>query len=144
MVTRRRYTVKERAAVVGLAIAKGQTAAAEESGVPLTTLHQWYHRPEYEGLRTTARGEVAETMWAGVQVGVGEMVKSLQDPRVPLRDKTDATSMLAEKFLLLSGEATTRHESRDITEKLPDHERQALADAIDAWLGETADVDANP
>lgn len=131
---RPRRTMTEKAAVVGLALVKGQRAASEETGVPLTTVHDWVHRPEYEQLRTTAREDVAAQMWAAAQLGIAEMVKSLQDPRTPLRDKTDAASMLTEKYLLLRGEATTRTEHRDITDELTPEQKDALADAIDEWL----------
>ena len=131
---RRRYTRRTKDAAVGLAIAKGQRAASEETGIPLSTLHQWYHRPDYAQLRTTAREEVAETMWAAAQLGVAAMVQALDDPKVPLRDKTDAASMLVEKYLLLTGGATSRTEHRDLTVSLGDEERDALADEVDRWL----------
>lgn len=136
--TKRRYTKAEEATAVGVAVAEGQRAAADKLGIPLSTIHQWYHRPEYEQMRTTAREDVAESMWTGVQLGVAAMVKSLDDPKVPLRDKTDATSMLTEKYLLLTGQATSRHETRALTEGLDDHEKTALRDAIDEWLKEKA------
>lgn len=132
---RRRYTKATQSAAVGIAMAEGQRAAAEKLGIPLTTVHQWFHRPEYEQLRTTAREAVAEQMWIGVQIGIAEMVKGLQDPKVPLRDKTDAASMLAEKQLLLTGQATARTERiQALTPQMDDHERKALRDVIDKIL----------
>ena len=94
MTEHRRYTKAMRATAVGVAVAESQTVAAEKLGIPLSTIHSWYKQPEFAELRTTAREEVAESMWTGVQVGVAAMVKALRDERVPLRDKTDATSML--------------------------------------------------
>lgn len=140
---RRRYSKAEEAAAVGLAIATGQRAASEATGVPLTTLHQWYHRPEYEQLRTTARSEVAEAMWAAAQLGVAAMVDALDNPKVSLRDKTDATSMLTEKYLLLTGQATSRSESRSLTDELDDDERSRLRDWI-LSLPATADAAGSP
>lgn len=136
MPERRRYTKKQEAEAVGLALAKGQTAASEELGIPLSNVHRWYKRADLADLGSTARAEVAEAMWTAVQVGVSQMVHGLEDPKTPLRDKTDATSMLAEKYLLLTGGATSRTETRDLTDSLDDHEREALADAIDQWLTE--------
>ncbi len=131
---RRRYTKKQKAVVVGIAVASGQTAAAEATGVPLTTLNRWFHQPEFVEMRTTAREDVASQMWIGVQVGVQEMVNALKSPDVSLREKTDATSMLSEKYLLLTGQATSRTETRELTDTLDDHERETLRDAIDAYL----------
>ena len=127
----RRYTVAEKAAAVGLALAKGQRPAAEELGVPLSTLGVWYRKPEFAQIRTTAREDVAEQMWVGVQIGIAETVKGLRDPDARLRDKSDATSMLVEKYLLLTGQATNRTETKDITSRFTDHEMDMLADAID-------------
>lgn len=121
---------------MGLAVVKGQRPAAEQLGIPVVTLHQWFHSPEFERIRTTAREEVADQVWATAQVGVGEMLTSLQDAKTPLRDKTDAVSMLIEKYQLLTGHATNRQESRDITEKLAPEARDALMDEIDTWLAE--------
>ena len=131
---RRRYTAAEKAAAVGLALAKGQRPAAEELGVPLSSLHVWYQRPEFAQIRTTAREDVAEQMWVGVQIGIAETVKGLRDPDARLRDKSDATSMLVEKYLLLTGQATNRTETKDITSRFTDHEMDMLADAIDAEI----------
>ena len=135
-----RYTKEQKAVAVGLALVKGQTAASEETGIPLSTLHGWYQSAEYAELRTTARSEVAESMWAAAQLGVASMAKALADPKVPLRDKTDATSMLTEKYLLLTGQATSRTESRQLAASLDDHEREALQDAIDQWLAERSET----
>jgi hypothetical protein len=74
---------------------------------------------------------VAEQMWVGVQIGIAETVKGLRDPDARLRDKSDATSMLVEKYLLLTGQATNRTETKDITSRFSDHEMDMLADAID-------------
>lgn len=142
MAAHRRYSATDKAQAVGIAIAEGQRPASEKLGIPLSTLHRWYADPETARLRTTAREDVAEQMWIGVQIGVAEMVRGLKDPKARLRDKSDATSMLAEKYLLLTGQATSRQEIKDITAALSDHEKDALADAIDEWLKERADADA--
>jgi len=140
MTERRRYTKVDRAKALGIAVVKGQRAAADETGVPLTTVHNWYKAsPEVEQLRTTAREEFVERLWQAVQIGVAEVIKGLSSD-APLRDKTVAASMLAEKYLLLSGQATVRTETRALTEGLDDHERQTLRDAIDKYLKDEVTV----
>lgn len=133
--TRDRYTEAEKARAVGMAAVMGQTQAAEALGIPKSTLHGWWERPDLARLRTTAREDVAEQMWEAAQLGLAEMVKGLENPRAPLRDKTMATSMLVEKYLLLTGQATSRTEQHvALTQGLDDHEREALRRAIDEWL----------
>lgn len=123
---------------MGIAVTEGVTQAERDTGIPKTTIQYWTHDPEFAQLRTTAREVVAEQFWMGIQIGIAQVAQGLAGD-APLRDKADATVKLLEKYLLLKGEATTRSETRDLTEHLPDHERQALADAVDAWLRETAD-----
>ena len=65
---RRRYTTRQKAEAVGLAVVKGQRPAAEQLGIPLSTLHRWWEEPEAARLRTTAREDVAAQMWIAVQV----------------------------------------------------------------------------
>lgn len=138
----RRYTPRTKALAVGIAAAQGVTEAEVQTGIPKTTIHYWLRQPEFAPLRTTAREIVAEDFWVGVQVGIEEVSKGLRNPDISLRDKALALGVVYDRFALLTGLPTTRSETRDITEKLDDHERDALADAIDAWLQER--VDARP
>lgn len=139
--TRDQYSPVERARAVGMAAVMGQTQAAEALGIPLSTLHGWWERPDLAALRTTAREDVAAQMWEAAQLGLAEMVKGLENPRAPLRDKTMATSMLIEKFLLLTGQATGRTEVIALTDGMDDHERATLRELIDAALS-AAEVEA--
>ena len=139
--TRRRYTKTDRAKALGIAVVKGQRAAADETGVPLGTLHSWWERPEYQHLRTTTREDVIEQFRTAMQVGIEEVEKGLRSD-APLRDKAVAVSMLAEKFALFSGQATSRAETRDITGDLADDERERLAASIDEWLRAQVEVPA--
>lgn len=141
MPNRRRYTKVDRAKALGIAAVKGQTAAADETGIPLSTLHQWWLKPEYAELRTTAREDVVEQFRVAMQVGIAEVEKGLRSD-APLRDKAVAVSMLAEKFALFSGQATSRTETSDITSTLNDHEREALRRTIADALQEIESADA--
>ena len=49
---------------------------------------------------------------------------------------------MIDKAQLLTGAATERTEHRELTDALDDHEKEALADAIDALLKERRHVDA--
>jgi len=43
----RRYTAKQRAKAVGVAMVDGVTAAERVTGIPKTTIQDWTKRPEY-------------------------------------------------------------------------------------------------
>ena len=114
----RRYSAKTRAAVVGLAASKGQTVASEETGIPLSTVHLWYMKPEYAELRTKTREDVADSLWTAIQIGIGEVAKGITGD-APLRDKATALGILYDKHALMTGGATNRSENRELND-LPD------------------------
>ena len=121
----RRYTAKQRAKAVGVAMVDGVTAAERVTGIPKTTIQDWTKRPEYVQLRTTARETVAEGMWVGIQIGVRELTAGLTGD-APLHHKASAFQALADRYALLTGGATSRTESRELND-LPD---SAYVDAI--------------
>lgn len=129
----RRYTAKEKAQAVGIAIVDGQTIAQEVTGIPKTTIDYWLNKPEFVPLRTTARAKVIEDLWVGVQVGLDAVIRAFAED-APIHQKAEAFKVIAERYVLLNGEATARTETRSLTEGLDDHEKQTLADAIDEWL----------
>ena len=97
-------------------------AASEALGIPKSTLRYWLDQPEYVELRTKTRDDVAEQFWAAIQVGLKEVAQGLLDPDAALRDKATALGILYDKHALLTGGATNRSESRDITGSISDAE----------------------
>jgi hypothetical protein len=91
------------------------------TGIPKTTIQYWVDSPEFDHLRTTARETVVETFWAAVQVGLDEVVKGFRS-EAPLKDKAVALATVYDRHALLTGGATARSESRDITGSLSDSE----------------------
>ena len=132
MAQRRRYTKAQQAVVIGIAEMKGQTVAAEETGIPLTTINQWYHRPEYVELRTKTREDVADQFWAAIQIGLKAVVDGIEDGK--LSEKAIALGVLYDKYALMTGGATGRTESRELND-LPD---SAYVEAIHEWQRLTA------
>jgi len=106
---------------------KGQTAAAEETGVPLTTVNLWYHRPEYVELRTKTREDVAEQFWAAIQISLKAVVDGIADGK--LSEKAIALGVLYDKYALMTGGATGRMENRELND-LPD---SAYVEALHEW-----------
>jgi hypothetical protein len=133
MSERRRYTKRQKAQAAGIGAVEGVTEAERQTGIPKETIHYWLGQPAFAHLRTTARDQVASEFWVGVQIGVEEVVKGLRSD-VPLKDKAAALGVLYDRHALLSGHATSRSETKDITPALDDHEKAALRDAIDEWV----------
>lgn len=136
---RRSYTPEQKAKAVGLAVVHGVVKAAEESGVPKQRVSDWLADIDPSGqMRTKSRDKVAEEMWAVIQIGVQEVSKGIQGD-APLRDKVVAVGVLYDKFALLTGSATSRTESRDISGTLSDadlvnivREAEQIASAVGA------------
>lgn len=133
MTQRRRYTRSEKAEAVGMAVMAGAKATSERTGIPRRTIDYWANLPEFADLRTKTREDVADQMWAAIQMGVQEVAKGILGD-APLRDKATALGILYDKHALLTGSATARTESRDITGTLSDadliaalHEAERLA-----------------
>jgi hypothetical protein len=124
MATHRRYTRTEKAEAVAAATLTNATVAAESLGIPENTLRYWLDQPEFVELRSKTRDEVGERLWSAIQLGIDEVAKGLRS-EAPLRDKATAVGILYDKFALLSGGATARSESRDITGTISDSELHA-------------------
>ncbi len=129
----RRYTKRQKAEVVGVAVVEGVTEAERQTGIPKQTIDYWVHHPEFGHLRTTAREVVVEQFWVGIQVGLKEVVEGLRGD-APLHHKAEALKTLADRYALLSGEATSRTETRDLTARLDEGQADQLMNDIDEWL----------
>lgn len=136
MATRRRYTKQEKAEAVAKAAVTSTEAAAEELGIPRRTLGYWTTLPEFAELRQKTREGVADMFWAAIQIGVDQVAQGLLNPEAPLRDKATALGILYDKHALMTGEATSRSEHRDIADVDADAAR-ALARRL-AGIGGTA------
>lgn len=106
--------------MVAAALNSSTKAAAESAGIPRRTVGYWLDDPEFASLRHETRDAVAESFWSAIQVGLREVANGLRDPDAPLRDKSVALGILYDKHALLTGGATNRSESRDITGTIPD------------------------
>lgn len=131
--THRRYTAREKAQAVGIAVVDGQTIAQERTGIPKTTIDYWLNKPEFVPLRTTARAVVVEEFWVGIQVGLRAVIEGLRED-APVHQKAEALKIIADRYALLSGEATERTETR----LLPDDFGDGEAEAVSEWLRDLA------
>jgi hypothetical protein len=116
---RRRYTAKEKAEAVGLAVMSSAEAAADSTGIPRRTIGYWLEKPEFAELRLKTRDGVADEFWTAIQIGlhrIAELIPQSDD----LQKVSVATGILYDKHALLTGGATGRTESRDLTGTLGD------------------------
>lgn len=111
---------------VTAAAASSVLAAAEQSGIPESTLRYWLDKPEFAELRDKTREEAGKG-WEVIQHLALARLRDLI-PTMEARDLTILAGLAVDKSQLLTGQATSRHET--ITEGWDDHEKVALREAI--------------
>lgn len=131
MPAHRTYTRRQKATIVGEAEVIGVRPAARKHHVPVSTLEHWRNHGEMAQLRAEKKDEVAADVWAGFQTGVRRIIE-LMPTTEDIAKVAVATGVLFDKFALMSGEATSRAEHRELTEGMNDHERETLRQILDS------------
>ena len=130
MVQKRRYTASQKLATVMAAETTSLTETAEVTGIPKSTIFHWMKDPEMEQARTKARetmGEVAGLVGYLAWASLGQMIV---DGKVEPRDLAFTAKAATELHILMTGGATARTESRDLTGTLSDGDvRDAIREA---------------
>ena len=139
---RRQYTKRQKLTTVIAAEMTSVEAAAEAAGIPRTTLIYWMDRPEFIELRQNARANLAEEMGVIARLATQKLGEAILAGKLEPRDLIMASGMATDKSQLLSGQATGRIETRDLTDTLDDHERAALRGILDGVLAEAAPAGA--
>ena len=137
----RTYTKRQKAVAVIAAEMTTQSAAAKKTKIPRTTIMEWLDRPEYVKLRQNAREGLAEEVTIVARLTWREMAKRLDT--MEDRELVSLAGVAADKMLLMSGQATSRTETKDITETLTDHEREQLRHVIEQALEEVSVADGD-
>jgi transposase-like protein len=137
---RRRYTRTEKAQAVAEAERTSLTAASESTGVPITTLKYWFDSPAFADIRTKTREELAEGSIAMALIAQAELVRRIRSGDISDQALVAAYGVGIDKAQLLSGAATARTETRDISDTLDDHESDILGEAIRAELARRSDA----
>lgn len=135
MTERRRYTKRQKVTAIIAAEMSSQRAAAEDLGIPETTLQYWMDSPGFAELRAKTREDMAEES-SVLAHKVLERIKDTLSSFEP-RDLTILFGVLVDKAQLLTGQATSRTETRDLTDTFDDHEREALRRVLDDVLAVT-------
>ena len=127
----------ERARAVGIAVVTSIAEASRQTGIPEPTIHAWFHSPEFEELRIRNKDQVSEEWWAGVQRGFRVVIDGFDGPE-PLQQKATAAAILFDKLAMIRGEATSRTETRTLTEGWADQEKDTLREFIHSLPGDLA------
>lgn len=139
---RRRYTKKEKLAAVLAAELSGVTEAAKQTGIPKTTLHYWTEQPEFVQFRTRTREDLADEVRVVAHLAWKRIAQSLISGEMEPRDAIFAAEKSSSLMQLLTGEATSRTETRNLADDLDDHETEVLGELIRDELARRADEEA--
>jgi transposase-like protein len=126
MATRRRYTRKTKLAAVLAAEMSGVVQAERETGIPESTIRYWAAKPEFAEVRAKTREDLADEIKIVAHLAWQRIAETLRSGEMEPRDAIFAAEKATSLQLLMSGDATSRTELRDITGSLSD------ADVLDA------------
>lgn len=147
MGTHRRYTKATKAAAIVAAEASSVLAASEQTGIPESTIRYWMDDPKFAQLRENAREHIAEEAMVVARMGWQKLAVAIARGEIEARDLVMAVGMATDKAILLSGGATARTETRDITGTISDAELIAAireADAIASGKRTAEEAEGTP
>lgn len=117
-----RYSTRRKAQAVIAATLTSDKAASDATGIPARTIGRWRDDPDLSVYVTKTRDALAEEMHALAALAVATIVQDVRAGRFEPRDLVTLMGVATEKSLLLSGDATSRTETRDLTGTLSDPE----------------------
>ena len=120
MADRRRYTKREKLATVIAAEMTSLTEASETTGIPLTTIDYWMDQPEFVAIRSKTREDLADEIKAVAHLAWKHVAQALRTGEMEPRDAIFAAEKATSLQILLTGGATARTETRDITGSITD------------------------
>lgn len=122
--------LSERSQAMGIALVTGNAReASRQTGVPARTIQEWTNDEQFAQLRARTRDEVASEWWGIAQQGF-RRVQELLGSTTDVAKAATATAIITDKMLVIMGEATSRYETRDLTNTFDDHELDLLRAAI--------------
>lgn len=126
MAVHRRYTKRQKLATVMAAEMTSLTETAETTGIPKSTIKHWLDDPEMAQLRTKTREDMADDLKVVSHLAWNFVARSLREGTMEPRDAIFAAEKATNLQILMTGGATSRTETRDISSSLSD------ADVIEA------------
>ena len=119
-VPRRRYDKRTKLAAVMAAEMGGVVQAEEQTGIPESTIRYWMDKPEFAEVRAKTREDLADEIKVVAHLAWRRIAEALRTGEMEPRDATFAAEKATSLQILMSGGATARMESRDITGTLAD------------------------
>ena len=132
MAERRRYTKRTKLATVMAAEMSGLTATAEATGIPKSTVKYWMDDPAFAQVRTKTRDDLADEIKVVAHLAWRRIAEALRSGEMEPRDATFAAEKATSLQLLLTGGATARTETRDISGTLSDADLTAAIAAAES------------
>jgi hypothetical protein len=130
----RRYTKRQKVSAVTAALATSVKAAADSQDIPRKTLSYWMDAPEFATLRQKTREELAEGSIILANLAQSELARKVRAGEVEPRDLAVIYGIAIDKGQLLSGAATHRIETKDLTDGFDDHETRAIVEGARKYL----------
>lgn len=132
MATKRSYTKRQKLAAVMAAEMGGVVQAERQTGISESTIRYWMDRPEFADIRAKTREDLADEIKVVSHLAWSRIAESLRDGTMEPRDAIFAAEKATSLQLLMTGGATSRTETRDISGSLTDSDvRDAIAAAED-------------
>ena len=109
-------------------------SVADKLGVSQRSVERWKHNPELSAIVAKTREESADSIRAVASLAWAQLAQRVADGTMDDRDLIILAGVATDKAQLLSGEATSRTETRDITADMSPEQATKLANDIDEWL----------
>lgn len=122
---------REKLSVVLAADMAGIRATERATGIPESTIRYWMDNPEFAQYRAKAREDLKDEITVVAHLAWRRVAEGLRDGILEPRDALFAAEKATAQYLLMSGEATSRTETKALTDDLDDTEKQRLRDWID-------------
>ena len=132
----RRYTKRTKLAAVMAAEISGVVQASEQTGIPHQTISYWMDDPKFGEIRRKTREDLADEIKTVAHLAWKRVAEAM--PTMEPRDAIFAAEKATSLQLLLTGGATARTETRDITGTISDADLTAAileAESLVATLG---------
>ena len=130
--TRKHRSKAEKLSAVLAAEMTGVVAAEKSTGIPESTIRYWMEQPEYAEYRAKAREDLREEITVVAHLAWQRVAEGLKANDFEPRDVLFAAERATTQYLLMSGEATSRTETRSVTDDLGDDEKERLRNWIDS------------
>jgi transposase-like protein len=138
MSERRRYTKRTKLSAVMAAEMSGVVEAERQTGIPESTIRYWMEKPEFAQFRAKTREDLSDEIKTVAHLAWQHVAESLRSGTMEPRDAIFAAEKATSLQILMTGGATARTETRDITGSLEDTDVRDAIRAAEDLLGGSA------